>query len=37
MVNKYLIDKIIKTQKKKIFACFVDIKKAFDCKNKDNL
>ena len=28
MVIKYFIDKIVKTQKKKIFACFVDIKKS---------
>ena len=37
MVIKYFIDKIVKTQKKKIFACFVDIKKAFDCTNRQLL
>ena len=37
MVIKYLIDKIVKTQKKKLFACFVDIKKAFDCTNRQLL
>ena len=37
MVIKYLIDKIVKKQKKKLFACFVDIKKAFDCTNRQLL
>ena len=37
MVIKYLIDKIVKNQKKKLFACFVDIKKAFDCTNRQLL
>ena len=27
MVIKYFIDKIVKNQKKKLYACFVDIKK----------
>ena len=30
MVIKFLIDKIVKGEKNKLFACFVDIKKAFD-------
>ena len=37
MVIKYFIDKIVKNQKKKLFACFVDIKKAFDCTNRQLL
>ena len=37
MVIKYLIDKIVKSQKQKLFACFVDIKKAFDCTNRQLL
>ena len=37
MVIKYFIDKIVKGQKKKLFACFVDIKKAFDCTNRQLL
>ena len=37
MVVKYFIDKIVKNQKKKLFACFVDIKKAFDCTNRQLL
>ena len=30
MVIRFLIDKIVKGEKGKLFACFVDIKKAFD-------
>ena len=30
MVIKFLIEKIVNGEKKKLFACFVDIKKAFD-------
>ena len=37
MVIKYLIDKIVKNQRKKLYACFVDIKKAFDCTNRQLL
>ena len=37
MVIKYFIDNIVKTQRKKMFACFVDIKKAFDCTNRQLL
>ena len=37
MVIKYFIDKIVKNQKKKLYACFVDIKKAFDCTNRQLL
>ena len=37
MVIKYFIDNIVKTQKRKLFACFVDIKKAFDCTNRQLL
>ena len=34
MIIKFLIDKIVKGEKKRIFACFVDIKKAFDCTDR---
>ena len=37
MVIKFLIDKIVKSQKKNLYACFVDIKKAFDCTNRQLL
>ena len=37
MVIKYFIDNIVKKQKKKLFACFVDIRKAFDCTNRQLL
>ena len=37
MVIKYFIDNFVKTQRKKLFACFVDIKKAFDCTNRQLL
>ena len=37
MVIKFLIDKLVKGQKKKLFACFVDIKKAFDCTERQLL
>ena len=37
MVIKYLIDKVVKGQKKKLYACFVDIKKAFDFTNRQLL
>ena len=37
MVIKYFIDNIVKRQKKKLFACFVDIKKAFDCTSRQLL
>ena len=37
MVIKYFIDNIVKTQKRKLFACFGDIKKAFDCTNRQLL
>ena len=37
MVIKYLIDKIVKGQKKKLYACFVDVKKAYDCTNREIL
>ena len=37
MVIKFLIDKLVKGQKKKLFACFVDIKKAFDCTQRQLL
>ena len=37
MVIKFLIDKIVKGEKKKLFACFVDIRKAFDCTNRELL
>ena len=35
MVIKFLIDKIVKGERKKLYACFVDIKKAFDCTNRE--
>ena len=31
MVIKFLIDKIVKKGKKRLYACFVDIRKAYDC------
>ena len=37
MVIKFLIDKIVKGERKKLYACFVDIKKAFDCTNRELL
>ena len=37
MVIKYLIDKIVKGEKKKLYACFVDVKKAYDCTNREIL
>ena len=37
LVVKYLIDKIVKGERKKLYACFVDIKKAYDCTNRDLL
>ena len=37
MVIKFLIDKIVKGERKKLYACFVDIQKAFDCTNRQLL
>ena len=37
MVIKYLIDKIVKGEKKKLYACFVDVKKAYNCTNREIL
>ena len=37
MVIKFLIDKIVKGEKKKLYACFVDVKKAYDCTNREIL
>ena len=37
MVIKCLIDKIVKGEKKKLYACFVDVKKAYDCTNREML
>ena len=37
MVIKFLIDKMVKGERKKLYACFVDIKKAYDCTNRDRL
>ena len=37
MVIKCLIDKIVKGEKKKLYACFVDVKKAYDCTNRELL
>ena len=37
MVIKYFIDNFVKTQRKKLFACFVDVKKAFDFTNRQLL
>ena len=37
MIIKYLIDKHVKTEKKKLYACFVDIKKAYDCTSRELL
>ena len=37
MVIKFLIDKIVKGEKKKLYSCFVDIKKAYDCTSRELL
>ena len=37
MVIKCLIDKIVKGQKNKLYACFVDVKKAYDCTSREIL
>ena len=37
MVIKLLIDKMVKMGKKKLYACFVDVKKAFDCTSREIL
>ena len=37
MVIKYFIDKIVKGEKRKLYACFVDIKKAYDCTSRELL
>ena len=37
MVIQYLINKMVKGEKKKLYACFVDIKKAYDCTNRELL
>ena len=31
MVIKFFIDKIVKSGNKKLYTCFVDVKKAYDC------
>ena len=35
MVIKYLIDKVLKNDRKKLYACFVDVKKAYDCTSRE--
>ena len=37
MIIKFLIDKIVKGEKKKLYCCFVDIKKAFDFTKRNQL
>ena len=36
MVLKFLIDKAVK-KKEKLYACFVDVKKAYDCTSRELL
>ena len=31
LVIKFFIDKVVKSGKKKLYTCFVDVKKAYDC------
>ena len=35
MIIKFLIDKIVKGEGKKLYACFVDVKKAYDCTSRE--
>ena len=37
MVIKYCINKIVKEGKKKLYSCFVDVKKAYDCTSRELL
>ena len=37
MIIKFLFDKIVKGEKKKMYCCFVDIKKAFDFTNRNHM
>ena len=37
MIIKFLFDKIVKGEKKKLYCCFIDIKKAFDFTNRSHL
>ena len=37
MVIRFLIDKMVKGEKKKLYVCFVDVKKAFDFTNREIL
>ena len=37
MVIRLLIDKMVKKGKQKLYACFFDVKKAFDCTNREIL
>ena len=37
MVIKFLIDKMVKKGKKRLYACFVDVKKAYDCTTREIL
>ena len=37
MIVKFLFDKIVKGERKKIYCCFVDIKKAFDFTSRNHL
>ena len=37
MIIRFLFDKIVKGEKKKLYCCFVDIKKAFDFTNRNHL
>ena len=37
MVIKYLIDKRVKNGKTKLYTCFVDVRKAYDCTRREKL
>ena len=37
MIIRFLFDKIVKGEKQKLYCCFVDIKKAFDFTNRNQL
>ena len=37
MIIRFLIDKIVKGEGKNLYCCFIDIKKAFDFTNRNNL
>ena len=37
MIIRFLIDKIVKAEGKKLYCCFIDIKKAFDFTNRNHM